>query len=180
MKKIKLGFVVFCFLSVAVGINVYGEDPLELDWEDLVPKDFVPRNPLDELSDEEYASLTDDSEKAKALMSEMQRLRDTAPVVADLDGKTVKIPGFVVPLDFDAKQVREFLLVPYFGACIHVPPPPANQIVYVQSEEGIDIDEMWDPINVVGELKTIHVSSELGEAGYSIEATEILPYNSIE
>ncbi len=170
----------FCIVPLLLGSYVNGDDPVELNWEDLVPKDFVLRNPLEELSDEEYESLTDDSEKAQELMSEMQRLRDSAPVVEDLNGKKVKIPGFVVPLDFDAKQVREFLLVPYFGACIHVPPPPANQIVYVQSDKGVDIEEMWDPINVVGELKTIHVSSELGEAGYSIEATEILPYKSIE
>jgi hypothetical protein len=48
-----------------------------------------------------------------------------------LDEQEVRIPGFVVPLEGDAKTVTAFLLVPYFGACIHVPPPPTNQVIYV-------------------------------------------------
>ena len=57
-------------------------------------------------------------------------------VVAELNGKRVRIGGYVVPLDFEATTIKEFLLVPFVGACIHVPPPPANQIVYVKADKG--------------------------------------------
>ncbi|HCG90056.1 MAG TPA: DUF3299 domain-containing protein, partial [Alteromonas macleodii] len=77
-----------------------------------------------------------------------------APVVDTFDGKRVKIPGFVVPLEGTAELTTEFLLVPYFGACIHVPPPPSNQIVYVKFEEGVRIDNIYDAIWVTGELST--------------------------
>ena len=58
-------------------------------------------------------------------------------VVPELDGKRVRIGGYVVPLDFEATNVKEFLLVPFVGACIHVPPPPPNQIIYVKSAKGL-------------------------------------------
>ena len=73
-------------------------------------------------------------------------------VVASLDGKRVQIGGYVVPLDFDATRVKEFLLVPFVGACIHVPPPPPNQIVYVKAEGGVDVKGTFDPVWVTGTL----------------------------
>ena len=73
-----------------------------------------------------------------------------APVVQGLDGKRVHIGGYVVPLDFQATRVKEFLLVPFVGACIHVPPPPANQIIYVKSELGFDVQGVFDPVWVTG------------------------------
>ena len=76
------------------------------------------------------------------------------PVVAELDGKRVHIGGYVVPLDFDATTVKEFLLVPFVGACIHVPPPPANQIIYVKTEKGFEVAGQFDPVTVTGTIKT--------------------------
>ena len=67
------------------------------------------------------------------------------PWSQSLDGKRVHIGGYVVPLDFDATRVKEFLLVPFVGACIHVPPPPANQIVYVKTEQGFDVQGSSTP-----------------------------------
>ena len=99
-----------------------------------------------------------------------------APVVDALDGERVKLPGYVVPLDFQAGTVQEFLLVPYFGACIHVPPPPANQIVFVKSDDGHPIEGLFEPVWVTGELTTDAFANELGDAGYTIEASHIEPY----
>ena len=97
--------------------------------------------------------------------------------MSELDGEKVRIPGFVVPLEYDEKQVSSFLLVPYFGACIHVPPPPSNQVVHVTTGSyGPDPGQMWDPVWVSGTLRTEHISSELGEAGYRLEADLIEPY----
>jgi hypothetical protein len=96
-----------------------------------------------------------------------------APVVEALDGQRVRLGGYVVPLDFDATKVKEFLLVPFVGACIHVPPPPANQIVYVKSEAGFDVKGSFDPVWVTGKLKTTHAVTGLAETGYSLDAEAV-------
>jgi hypothetical protein len=96
-----------------------------------------------------------------------------APVVADLDGKRVRIGGYVVSLDFDSTRVKEFLLVPFVGACIHVPPPPANQIVYVKSAPGFEVAGMFDPVWVTGILKATTAHTGLAEAGYSLIAEKV-------
>jgi len=96
-------------------------------------------------------------------------------VVASLDGKRVEIGGYVVPLDFDATRVKEFLLVPFVGACIHVPPPPPNQIVYVKAEKGIDVNGTFEPVWVTGTLTVSPAFTGLAEAGYSLEAEKVEP-----
>ena len=94
-------------------------------------------------------------------------------VVADLNGKRVKIGGYVVPLDFEATTIKEFLLVPFVGACIHVPPPPANQIVYVKAADGFEVSGMFEPVWVTGTLKGTSAFTGLAEAGYSLEADKV-------
>ncbi|MGE0700888.1 MAG: DUF3299 domain-containing protein [Hyphomicrobiaceae bacterium] len=96
-------------------------------------------------------------------------------VVEALDGQRVKLGGYVVPLDFDATKVKEFLLVPFVGACIHVPPPPPNQIVYVRSEQGFDVKGSFDPVWVTGRMQTKVAFTGLAEAGYSLEAEAVEP-----
>lgn len=96
-------------------------------------------------------------------------------VVADLDGQEVSIGGYVVPLDFDATTVKEFLLVPFVGACIHVPPPPSNQIIYIKAEKGFDVRETFEPVTVTGTIKTATAFTGLADAGYTIEADSVEP-----
>lgn len=98
-----------------------------------------------------------------------------APIVAELDGKTVRIDGYVVPLDFDATKVREFLLVPFVGACIHVPPPPANQIIYVKLDKGFEVAGSFDPVTVTGKLSAAQTFTGLAETGYAIAADAVEP-----
>lgn len=95
------------------------------------------------------------------------------PVVQELNGKRVKIGGYVVPLDFEATKVTEFLLVPFVGACIHVPPPPANQIIYVKAEKGLTLKGEFDPVYVTGTLTTEGQFTGLAETGYSITAEAV-------
>jgi uncharacterized protein len=94
-------------------------------------------------------------------------------VVPELDGKRVRIGGYVVPLDFEATNVKEFLLVPFVGACIHVPPPPPNQIVYVKTDKGFDVAGSFDPVWVTGTLKVASQYTGLAETGYSIDAEKV-------
>jgi hypothetical protein len=95
------------------------------------------------------------------------------PVVKEFDGKRVRIGGYIVPLDFDATRVTEFLLVPFVGACIHVPPPPANQIIYVKAEKGFDVQGTFDAVWVTGTLKVTTAFTGLAEAGYTIDAEKV-------
>jgi hypothetical protein len=94
-----------------------------------------------------------------------------------LNGANVKIPGFIVPLEMDANgRVREFFLVPYFGACIHVPPPPPNQIVYVRLGESVKMGSIYQAQWVTGTLRAEPKSSRLGAAAYTLNATSVEAY----
>ena len=94
-----------------------------------------------------------------------------------LEGTTVRLPGFIVPLD-DAKSgvVSEFLLVPYFGSCIHVPPPPPNQIVYVHTGKHSGIDSIYDAYWITGKLHLASKSTRLGATAYELSAEKIEVY----
>jgi hypothetical protein len=106
----------------------------------------------------------------------------TSPTVKDVpirqyDGKMVSIPGFMVPLEDDAETVTEFLLVPYAGACIHVPPPPPNQMVHVLMNRSAKVKMSFtDPIVVIGTLKISTVQSPYGSVSYDLAADQVSPY----
>jgi hypothetical protein len=147
---------------------------VELQWDDLVPKDWV----IDDLIEEYNATgITDDDPRAQALLEKIKEALNKAPVVEEYDGKQVRLPGFVVPLEMNATSIRELLLVPYFGACVHVPPPPANQTVYVVTQEDAPYKgELYDTVWVTGTMRVERLSSQLGDTGYSIDATRIEPF----
>ena len=121
-------------------------------------------------------ALSDESPRAIELFNAYQEAIRSAPVVGELDGQRIRLPGYVVPLDFEATDVAEFLLVPYFGACIHVPPPPSNQIVYVTTVAGYPLKELFEPVWVTGVIRTQAYLNEVGDAGYTLKATIIEPY----
>ncbi|HET7687126.1 MAG TPA: DUF3299 domain-containing protein, partial [Candidatus Macondimonas sp.] len=91
-------------------------------------------------------------------------------------GKPVRIPGFMVPLEFGQKEVKEFLLVPYFGACIHVPPPPANQVIHVIAAKPVKTKDYMDAVWIEGQLELATVNTEMGEAGYRMAEARVTPY----
>ena len=116
-------------------------------------------------------------------IAEQGRLRAQS-VNAALDGQTVRIPGYLLPLEFSGKEITEFLLVPWVGACIHTPPPPPNQIVHVKSDKPVGNVTMFAPIWVTGQLSTAASKKSLylvdGESnidiGYSLRASAVEPY----
>ena len=146
----------------------------ELEWDALIPEEWQPDKIMARYNADE---LEDDDPRAQTLMDELQALWKEAPVVEDLNGTRVKLPGFVVPLETDGEIMAEFLLVPYYGACIHVPPPPANQTVHVLTRQGKEYQgELFDTVWVTGTLRVESSSSDLAEAGYRLDATDIEPY----
>lgn len=104
----------------------------------------------------------------------------------ELNGTEIKMPGFLLPLNFDGDEVTEFLLVPFVGACIHVPPPPPNQIVYVEYNEGFKNQGLYQPIWITGKLNVGESKQNLflGDGtsdipvGYSVKADKIEPYQT--
>jgi uncharacterized protein len=94
-----------------------------------------------------------------------------------LNGLQVRVPGFMVPLEDWEQQVSEFLLVPYFGACIHTPPPPPNQMAHVLMQRNRKVEvNLWDPVWVIGTLRIENVESPYGVVGYQLSAERIQPY----
>ena len=152
------------------------DDVRDLEWEDLMPQGWDPLAEVEALMGDDIQNLSDNSPRALELFNAYQEAVRSAPVVGELDGEQVRLPGFVVPLDFEGTETSEFLLVPYFGACIHVPPPPSNQIVYVKTVAGYPLQELFEPVWVTGEMSTQAYLNDVGDAGYTLQATIIEPY----
>lgn len=114
-----------------------------------------------------------------------ERIAKTFLANKELNGKPVRIPGYLLPLEFDGDRVSEFLLVPYVGACIHTPPPPPNQIVHVKTEKAYTTDGgLYAPVWVSGLMKTEQTQSSLNfidgssniPSTYALEAKSVEPY----
>jgi uncharacterized protein len=102
---------------------------------------------------------------------------DKTAELKEVDGKIVKIPGFMVPLEDESEVITEFLLVPYQGACVHTPPPPPNQIVEVKMEGGKKAKfDFWNPVWVRGKLEIQTVRSPYGDVSYKLTGMAIEPY----
>ena len=163
---------------LVVGNSAAGEKASvqELEWDSLIPSDYRPEKILNQYGD--IGELDDNDPRAQKIMDQLQELWDKAPIVTELDGRQVRLPGFVVPLEGDGIELTEFFLVPYYGACIHVPPPPANQIVYVKvAEKDVRIRNAFDTVWVTGLLSAKSFKSDLGNAGYQLDASQIEPYD---
>ena len=140
-------------------------------------------NPPDYLSDIPDGSPQDeiDGRLASGLSEEADNpyekaLRSTR-VRGEFDGQRVRIPGFVVPLDFDAERnITAFFLVPYFGACLHTPPPPPNQIIYAEFSSGVRMDDIYYPYWLEGTLNVALEETELGTSAYTMAVDNVTPY----
>ena len=114
---------------------------------------------------------------------EQRRAQSTA-VNHEIIGQEVRIPGYLLPLEFDGLKVTEFLLVPYAGACIHTPPPPANQMVHVTFETGIEVAGLFTPVWIEGAMNAAYSVQDVGfadgasrvEVGYEMSAEAVELY----
>jgi hypothetical protein len=102
------------------------------------------------------------------MMRRMRELWDNAPTNPKMSGARVRLPGYVVPLEEVKGELKEFLLVPYFGACIHSPPPPANQIVHVKAQAPLKGWRTMDAVWVSGTLQAARADTAMGASGYLI------------
>jgi hypothetical protein len=139
--------------------------PQEIEWEDLIPPgvpyaEIIGEGALDQINDTWNPIFDANATKLNEL----------------LDGAYIRMPGFIIPLEITRKGVSDFVLVPYVGACIHVPPPPPNQLVFVKAKTPWPDDQLWDPVWVIGTMRTQLQTTEVAETGYALSADMMEPY----
>ena len=145
----------------------------QIQWEELIPKGW---DPAAAFRGVQLSALNDNDPKAMALLDKIRRAWDEAPVEASFDGQRVRLPGFVIPLERQGDLVSELLLVPYFGACIHSPPPPANQIIHVVLDKPVAGIQTMDTLWLSGRLTIKRSDTGLGTAGYRMQGERTARY----
>lgn len=156
----------------------------EIEWPDLMPKED-----LDALMNPpEYIGQIADGSEEDALDDQLKNDPDnpddpyqkalvSTSVIPEFNKRKIRLPGFIVPLDFDDHQViTSFLLVPFFGACIHYPPPPPNQIIFATYEPGLPLDDLSDAFFVEGTIFTELKENDMATSAYSMTIDRIFPY----
>ena len=169
------------------------EKLLSVRWEDLRPDGattFIPSHATPNFSHAMTPSngstdfginngSTTKMEGAQKAFNEL--LNDTAGgPVQDLDGKRIALAGYMTPLNVENNKTRSFLLVPYVGACIHVPAPPSNQIILVETAEPIELKDMWEPFVAIGTVSVQTINTDLAEVGYTMSLERIEAYKEPE
>ncbi|MDO6590005.1 DUF3299 domain-containing protein [Loktanella sp. D2R18] len=143
----------------------FAEDVIDLEWQDLLPDSGSAISPA-------LQSLFEHDETA--IPSGVQP--QSTGVRTDWNGAVVSLPGFIVPIDYAGSGVTAFILVPYVGACVHVPPPPANQLVFVTTATPYESAGLFEPVTVTGMFGTASTSTQLADIAYALSADVIAPY----
>jgi uncharacterized protein len=145
----------------------------ETKWNELIPAGWDSGQAFKGLN---FGSLKDADPRATEALQRLREAWDNAPIQSALNGVSIRIPGFVVPLERNGNQLTEFLLAPYFGACIHTPPPPANQIIHVFPLTPLKETGRAEPVWVSGVLETVYSETGMGKAGYRIKGAVVAAY----
>lgn len=159
-RDVLLGLAAF----PALKMPAFADTVVDLTWDDLLPSDA---NALQQ----QFRGFVQHEGAGPATDQPV-----SSGVRTDWNGKTVSLPGYIVPLDYSGDGVTAFILVPYIGACIHVPPPPANQLVLVTSQPPYKSDGVFESVTVTGMFGTAGTTTQLAEVGYALSADKIEPY----
>ena len=147
----------------------------EIGWEELLPEGEEER--LAQLYQQQMALLYSGGPIAEGSAADQMIQIGTFNTVPELNETKVRIPGYTVPFEFGANaEIKEFLLVPYYGACLHAPPPPPNQTVFVIAEESVRLRDLAQAVWIEGTLFTQTQESELADAAYTIRVDRIEKY----
>lgn len=144
-------------------------DIATIQWTDLIPPGLS-GSEISARYEDRFEAVEPGSDEASVIYEEMRAEFDPEAVNTELDGQEIRLAGFVAPLTYDGDIVTEFLLVPTFGACIHVPPPPPNQtiMVSVDKADGLTTDESWGAVWVEGTITVDAATTDLASASYTI------------
>ena len=172
------------FLAALIGLQPWAISaqpaaPIKtITWDDLLPTHWANEIKLQMAAIGRLGFLVDGSEQANEAMQQLRKKWDNAPIVPTHINSAIRIAGYVVSLDANRKQISEFLLVPYFGACIHLPPPPANQIILVRLKKPTSKLASMDTVWVQGTLREARVDTGLAVTGYTLEGSISEPYSA--
>lgn len=183
MFAFKSIFIVLLF-PFSIELNAEENGFKKIEWEALIPPHILAilENPPQEVIDLMNTPETDlpssgtleIPKTGNELFDQAMRSTETR---SEFDQKNVTLPGFIVPLEFDDKGIiTAFFLVPYFGACIHMPPPPPNQIIYATFDKGFQLDSLFMEFNVSGKLKVSITQIETATSAYQLEVEKIEEY----
>ena len=142
-------------------------------WGELMPDGWSPIKIIGGLNIDE---LDDADPRAIEALEKTIEAWKNAPVNPDMDAEDVRIGGYVVPLEHRGDSLKDFLLVPYYGACIHTPPPPPNQIIFVSMQKPVRNIRTMDAVWVAGHLKVERNDTVHGPTGYTMDGVSIVPY----
>ena len=177
---------VAAYVFVASGILIVPSAPAvsadaqgyeDIDWTELMPAEDLSallNRPafLDDIADGSAQDSLDSFQQRQLEDEQAQQYQaalSSTRVIQGFDGKAIRIPGFIVPLaQNEDKEVTRFFIVPYFGACLHMPPPPPNQILYVESEQGITLENLYDPYWFEGIVSIEQKVDAMGTSAYSL------------
>ena len=151
--------------SAALPRAAFATQVREITWDDLIP----PGIPYAEIVGEGEMDIVNDTWRP-IYDANATKLNE------ELDGALIKMPGYIIPVELGANGVTDFVLVPYVGACIHVPPPPPNQLVFATSETPWPSDQLWDAVWVTGTMRTELQSTDLADIGYALEVEKMEVY----
>ena len=162
-----------------------------VEWADLIPADDLeillnPPTYLNEIEDgspedQIVSNIQNTKDSFESKYSIYQQALTSTRIIGAMDGKHIRVPGFVVPLEFDENQdITSFFLVPFFGACIHGPPPPPNQIIYVKAKQGFLLESLYDPVWISGTLSTTTVENQVATSAYSMTMQAFASYDEVE
>ena len=151
----------------ALATPAAAEEPIALSWEDLLPEDA--RSPVFALM-REMGVLQHGAFEGQWEQNTDVRLTDR------YDGRRVRLAGFAIPLDYDGVAATTLILAPFVGACIHVPPPPPNQLVLVTTERPYEIADIFEPVEATGVFGRMAAETALAEIGYTLTAERITRY----
>lgn len=140
----------------------------EIGWEDLMPEGEEER--IAELYQQQMESLYSSGGIAEGSVADKAVQIGTFNVVEDMDGRKVRLPGYTVPFQYGSDaEISEFLLVPYYGACLHAPPPPPNQTIFVKTDDPIQLKDLSQAVWIEGTLRVKTRKSDLADTAYVIE-----------
>ena len=151
--------------SAALPQAALAKTPTEITWDDLIPSgvsysEIIAQGTIDEQNDVWLPVYDENATKLNPI----------------LDGAYIKMPGYIIPIDLSTDGVTSFVLVPYVGACLHTPPPPANQLVFVTTQKPWPSDNLWDAVWVTGQMEHEIQTTEVAETGYLLKAEEMETY----
>ncbi len=162
--------------------NIASDDNYrELDWKELAP-DTDSEDKIIAKYQPQIDKIPEGAKDAKPLYDKMLAEFNALPANPKLDGQKIRIPGYVTVLEQSKGLVKEFLLVPYYGACIHVPPPPLNNTLLIKpkKDQRLYLDDVYSPVWVKGIIHTKNTKTDLATAGYLIENAEVKLFDSEE